>query len=122
MRWLRAVLLQKLEDETDGTVWYTDIACKLLETTTCPARTTRTTLASGDCVSLELARWDTGLVAPYLCYRLLDEGKSLRSGITSFVVIATPCTAPASRARGGWSPRRLLRLLTGRTGSFLEPG
>ena len=73
--------LQKLEDETDGTVWYTDIACKLLDTTTCrcsdyPGRRSQV----ADCVSLEPGTVGTLGWLPRTCaYRLLDEGKSLRN-------------------------------------------
>ena len=71
--------LQKVEDEDTGEVLFTDIACRLLDTSTCrctdyPARVKRVV----DCLELapdkpELYRW-----LPASCaYRLLAEGQDL---------------------------------------------
>jgi uncharacterized cysteine cluster protein YcgN (CxxCxxCC family) len=71
--------LQKVEDEDTGEVLFTDLACRLLDTSTCrctdyPARVKRVV----DCLELapdkpELHRW-----LPASCaYRLLAEGQDL---------------------------------------------
>ena len=71
--------LQKIEDEDTGEVHFTDIACRLLDISTCrctdyPARVKRV----ADCLELaadkpELYRW-----LPASCaYRLLAEGQDL---------------------------------------------
>jgi len=71
--------LQKLEDEETGDVYFTDIACKLLDTDACRCTdyANRAKLVS-TCLVLsadepEAFRWLPGTCA----YRLLAEGKSL---------------------------------------------
>lgn len=72
--------LQKLEDEDDGVVYFTDVACKLLDLHSCrcsnyPERRSHVP----DCVSLD-ARTVTSIGwLPRTCaYRLVAEGKPLR--------------------------------------------
>lgn len=73
--------LNKLEDEDDGTVYYTDVACDLLKADTCQCSdyAHRQTLVP-DCVqltpdNLEQLYW----MPPSCAYRLLHEGKDLPS-------------------------------------------
>ena len=71
--------LQKLEDEDDGSVYYTRIACKLLDLKTCRC----TDYANRrrhvpDCIQLTPARTDEFQWLPPTCaYRLVAEGKDL---------------------------------------------
>ncbi|PID49224.1 MAG: hypothetical protein CR991_07520 [Proteobacteria bacterium] len=71
--------MNKLQDEQDSTVYYTDIACDLLEQGTCHCRAyeCRAELMP-DCVqlsphNLEALYW----MPPSCAYRLLHEGKDL---------------------------------------------
>ena len=71
--------LQKLEDEDDGSVYYTRVACKLLDLTSCrcsdyPNR--RHYVA--DCIQLTPAQADQFRWLPPTCaYRRVAEGKDL---------------------------------------------
>ena len=72
--------LQKLEDEDDGAVYFTDVACKLLHLQTCrcanyPERRHHVP----DCVSLDATTVAAIGWLPRTCaYRLVAEGKPLR--------------------------------------------
>lgn len=73
--------LNKLEDEDDGTVYYTDVACNLLDGKTCRCSNypERQKLMP-DCVrltpqNLEQLYW----MPPSCAYRLIYEGKDLPS-------------------------------------------
>lgn len=71
--------LHKLENDADGLVYYTDVACRLLDTQTCRCSNyaERSTLVE-DCIQLSadsLAALDW---LPSTCaYRLLSKGKPL---------------------------------------------
>jgi len=71
--------LQKLEDEDTGDVYFTDIACRLLDTESCrctdyPARAKRVS----DCLVLTADAAETFRWLPASCaYRRLAEGKDL---------------------------------------------
>jgi uncharacterized cysteine cluster protein YcgN (CxxCxxCC family) len=72
--------LQKLEDEDDGVVYFTDVACKLLDLNSCqcsnyPERRRHVP----DCVSLDAETVAAIGWLPRTCaYRLVSEGKPLR--------------------------------------------
>lgn len=71
--------LIKLEDEEDGTVYYTDVACDLLDGGTCQCKDykNRETLVP-DCLRLTPDNLDQLYWMPPSCaYRLLYEGKNL---------------------------------------------
>lgn len=71
--------LVKLEDEEDGTVYYTDVACDLLDGQTCQCGdyANRETLMP-DCLRLTPDSLDQLYWMPPTCaYRLLHEGKDL---------------------------------------------
>ena len=73
--------LNKLEDEDDGTVYYTDVACDLLDAGTCQCSdyANRETLVP-DCLRLTPDNLDELYWMPPSCaYRLLHEGKDLPS-------------------------------------------
>ncbi len=71
--------LQKLEDEETGDVYFTDVACRLLDTETCrctdyAARAKRV----ADCLVLSVDEPETFRWLPGSCaYRRLAEGKDL---------------------------------------------
>ena len=71
--------LQKLEDEDDGSVYYTRIACKLLDLQTCRCSDyPRRQRQVPDCIQLTADqasefRW----LPPTCAYRLVAEGKDL---------------------------------------------
>lgn len=73
--------LQKLEHEHDGSVFYTDVACKLLDLQSCrctgyPTRREQVP----DCIQLTPAQAQGYTWLPPTCgYRLLSEGKDLPS-------------------------------------------
>lgn len=71
--------LQKLEDEEDGAVYYTRIACRLLDLTHCRCKDYANRWRTvPDCVQLTAS--DAGRFAwlpPTCAYRLLAEGKDL---------------------------------------------
>jgi len=73
--------LHKLEDEEDGTVYYTDVACSLLDAENCNCtdyenRRTRVP----DCLQLTVGNIDQIQWMPPSCsYRVLKEGRSLAS-------------------------------------------
>lgn len=71
--------LQKLEDEDDGAVYYTRIACKLLDLKTCQcSRYAERTRFVPDCIQLTPAQADQFAWLPPTCgYRLVAEGKDL---------------------------------------------
>jgi len=71
--------LQKLQDEDSGEVYYTDIACKLLDVNTCRCTdyAARAKLVS-DCLVLGASESETFKWLPGSCaYRRLSEGKEL---------------------------------------------
>lgn len=71
--------LQKLEDEDDGGVYYTRIACKLLDLKTCQCSDypNRRALVP-DCIQLTPGQADEFKWLPPTCgYRLVSEGKDL---------------------------------------------
>lgn len=71
--------LQKLEDEDEGDVYYTRIACKLLDLRTCQCTDYANRRASvPDCIQLTPAQTDEFRWLPRTCaYRLVAEGKDL---------------------------------------------
>ncbi|AYN94306.1 YcgN family cysteine cluster protein [Pseudomonas luteola] len=71
--------LQKLEDEDDGSVYYTRIACKLLDLKTCKCtRYAERKQFVADCIQLTPGQADEFKWLPPTCgYRLISEGKDL---------------------------------------------
>lgn len=71
--------LQKLEDEDDGSVYYTRIACKLLDLKTCKCtRYAERKQFVADCIQLTPGQADEFKWLPPTCgYRLISEGKNL---------------------------------------------
>lgn len=71
--------LQKLEDEDDNSVYYTSIACKLLDLKTCQCSDYPNRFASvPDCIQLTPGKADQFKWLPSTCgYRLVSEGKDL---------------------------------------------
>ncbi|KAF1856117.1 hypothetical protein Lal_00046565 [Lupinus albus] len=109
--------LQKLEDEDDGAVYYTRIACKLLDLKTCrctnyPKRRDFVP----DCIQLTPAQADEFRWLPPTCgYRLVAEGKDLPPCTRWSVATPRRCTTPASPSPGAWSARPRWPRTTGRT-------
>jgi uncharacterized protein len=71
--------LHKLENDADGLVYYTDVACRLLDTKTCRCSNyaERSTLVE-DCIQLSAHTLAILAWLPSTCaYRLLSEGKAL---------------------------------------------
>ena len=71
--------LHKLENDADGLVYYTDVACRLLDSWTCRCSdySRRSTLVA-DCIQLSAASLPELEWLPSTCaYRLLADGKSL---------------------------------------------
>jgi uncharacterized protein len=71
--------LHKLENDADGLVYYTDVACRLLDTKTCRCSNyaERSTLVE-DCIQLSADTLAILAWLPSTCaYRLLSEGKAL---------------------------------------------
>ena len=71
--------LHKIEDEDDGEIFYTNIACRQLDLNSCRCNNyaARTVLVS-DCVELKSQNISSLTWLPSSCaYRLLDEGKDL---------------------------------------------
>lgn len=71
--------LHKLENDADGLVYYTDVACRLLDVETCRCRdyAARRVLVA-DCIQLSAASLPDLNWLPSTCaYRLLSEGKPL---------------------------------------------
>ncbi|MGH8466229.1 MAG: YcgN family cysteine cluster protein, partial [Pseudomonas sp.] len=73
--------LQKLEDEEDNSVYYTRIACKLLDLKTCQCKDYPIRLKLvPDCIKLTPGQADQFKWLPPTCgYRLVSEGKDLPS-------------------------------------------
>lgn len=73
--------LLKLEDEDDGVVYYTDVACDLLEAGTCRCSDyTQREVLMPDCVKLRPDNLQALYWMPPSCaYRLLHEGQDLPS-------------------------------------------
>lgn len=71
--------LHKLEDEDDGKIYYTSVACSLLDTETCrckdyPNRQQK----MPDCIQLSVEQAEHfDLLPPTCAYRLLAEGEPL---------------------------------------------
>ncbi len=71
--------LHKLEDTTDGRIYYTDVACRYLDLRRCrcTAYDTRDEVVA-DCVRLEYESPDQmGWLPPSCAYRALAEGRGL---------------------------------------------
>lgn len=73
--------LNKMEDEDDGTVYYTDIACNLLDGKTCRCSNYQERqILMPDCVRLTPQNLESLYWMPPSCaYRLVYEGKDLPS-------------------------------------------
>src|SRR5690606_31601142 len=73
--------LVKLEDEDTGKLFYTDAACRLLDSQTCRCTDYRNrSRLVPDCVTLTPARLrKIDWLPPSCAYRLLSEGKDLPS-------------------------------------------
>tara|TARA_R110000796_G_scaffold16484_4_gene51402 strand:- start:4210 stop:4707 length:498 start_codon:yes stop_codon:yes gene_type:complete len=71
--------LHKLQDEYDDAVYYTSVACRLLDCETCQCKDyPNRTQHVPDCVQLSKENVDTLGWMPSTCaYRLLSEGKGL---------------------------------------------
>jgi uncharacterized cysteine cluster protein YcgN (CxxCxxCC family) len=71
--------LLKLEDIDTGEVAFTDVACRLLDTTTCRCRNyERRSEEVPDCVRLDARKLETISWLPPTCaYRLVAEGRDL---------------------------------------------
>lgn len=71
--------LIKLEDEDDGEIYFTDVACRLLETDTCRCGNYRGRLRLvPDCVQLSADSVGDISWLPSTCaYRLVNEGRPL---------------------------------------------
>ena len=71
--------LIKLEDADDGIIYQTDVACKLLDDSTCQCRHYQNRLDYvPDCIQLSLKTLREIQWLPSTCaYRLIDEGKPL---------------------------------------------
>ncbi len=71
--------LHKLEDDTDGEVYYTDVACRLLDLHSCQCSAYSTRLAHiPDCLNLTPAKTHELFWLPATCaYRLVAEGNPL---------------------------------------------
>lgn len=94
--------LQKLEDEDTGEVFYTDVACQLLDVKTCRCKDYTNRLARvPECLNLnaETAKQYTWL--PRTCaYRLLAEGKTLEPWHPLMSGISSAELNPAVSVRG----------------------
>lgn len=71
--------LNKLEDEDDGTIYFTNVACRLFDAQTCRCRDySRRTERVLDCVDLKTCDPDEFRHLPGTCaYRRLHEGREL---------------------------------------------
>ncbi len=71
--------LVKLEDEDDGTIYFTDVGCRLLDGTTCRCRDyPNRTAQVEDCVRLTSQNVGTlNWLPPSCAYRLVSEGRDL---------------------------------------------
>lgn len=124
--------LQKLEDEDDGSVYYTRIACKLLDLQSCRCTNYAERIRFvPDCIQLTPAQADEFQWLPPTCgYRLVAEGRTCRSGTTwsaatrsgstrnAFPVRAHAQRDPGGRGRLGGLPD-LPRRLSSRPSHFL---
>ena len=91
--------LVKLEDEDDGTIYFTDIGCRLLDATTCRcADYENRTARVDDCVRLTAATCpsSTGCRRPALTAWSRTAAIST-GGIRWSPAIPPPCTRPVSR-------------------------
>lgn len=72
--------LHKLEDEDTGEVFYTDVACRLLdmESCTCTRYSERKRLVPTCVVMSPASVRDLGWLPSTCAYRLIDEGKELQ--------------------------------------------
>ncbi|MDP3838383.1 MAG: YcgN family cysteine cluster protein [Methylococcales bacterium] len=71
--------LHKLEDEDTGNVYFTSVACQLMDLTTCRCtRYTERTKIIPDCVDIRKLPTEQYYWLPVTCaYRLIHEGKDL---------------------------------------------
>lgn len=71
--------LVKLEDEETGKVFYTDVCCHLLDSSTCRCKSYHTRISEvPTCVTLNCKRLNEFKWLPRSCaYRLIHEGKDL---------------------------------------------
>ncbi len=71
--------LQKLEDQDTGRVYYTDLACKLLNISRCSCKNYKNRFTMiPDCLKISLDQVDAFRWLPKTCaYRCLAEGRTL---------------------------------------------
>ena len=71
--------MHKVEDEDSGEVFYTNLACRLLDTVSCRCTDYANRVKQvSDCMDLSLDHAEAFAWLPASCaYRLLDEGKDL---------------------------------------------
>ncbi|MFC1748662.1 YcgN family cysteine cluster protein [Pseudomonadota bacterium] len=71
--------LLKLEDEETGEIFFTDVACKLLNTSTCRCKSYRQRVKKvPECLVLDMEHTDYLSIPPESCaYRRLNEGRPL---------------------------------------------
>lgn len=109
--------LQKLEDEDDGSVYYTRIACKLLDLQSCRCTNYAERIRFvPDCIQLTPAQADEFQWLPPTCgYRLVAEGRTCRSGTTWSAATRSGSTRNAFPSPGACSARPRWPRTTGRT-------
>ena len=112
--------LQKLEDEDDGSVYYTRIACRLLDLNSCRCSDYANRRQSvPDCIQLTATQADQFKWLPPTCaYRLVSEGKDLFwwhplvSGDPETVHIANASARNKTRPEGRLKMAGLIKRIT----------
>lgn len=109
--------LQKLEDEDDNSVYYTRIACKLLDLDTCQCSDYPNRFAQvPDCIQLTPGKADQFKWLPSTCgYRLVSEGKDLPAWHHRSAAIVSRSMNSAFPSRGACSVSMMCTKTTGKT-------
>lgn len=108
--------LQKLEDEEDNSVYYTRIACKLLDLKTCQCSDYPNRIKFvPDCIQLTPARPKNSNGYRRLAVIVWSvKARICRCGTTWCAAIVTPCTTNGFPSPGACSPKAACRRTTGK--------
>ncbi len=109
--------LNKLEDWDSGEVFFTSVACRLLDGESCRCKDYENRKATvPDCIQLTVEGInEISWLPPTCAYRLVADGRDLYGGTTSYQATAKPCTRRAYPPAAARSAKKRSRWKTSKT-------